>query len=240
MKLSIEKPCQENFEEFTPTQAGGFCQSCQKEVVDFTCMTDAQVLHYFSKNQHKSCGRFSQSQLKTYPEIPIPKRKWNAKWMGASLLSLSLFTILPYSKSQAQLEKVQTRFYLSQGESQQDEGKDIDKKEGIVVEGIVKSEENFPVEGVAVLVKNTERGVFTNEEGKFRFDNLIPGDELIFSYVGYKIENYLVPEKTPQNLTINLDFKLELDICIVTGEVAVDKAYSSKRSFWQRVKGVFR
>ena len=42
--ISIKSPCQENFESFEPTQKGGFCDSCQKEVIDFTKMSSQEIL----------------------------------------------------------------------------------------------------------------------------------------------------------------------------------------------------
>ena len=50
-KLSIQNPCAEKFEDFRPTPAGGFCQSCQKEVIDFTKMTDQELIDYYNQNK---------------------------------------------------------------------------------------------------------------------------------------------------------------------------------------------
>ena len=67
LHLSIKKPCSENFGAFRPTDTGGFCSSCQKDVIDFTKMSEAEVLAYFENRQEKTCGRFHPSQLKSYP-----------------------------------------------------------------------------------------------------------------------------------------------------------------------------
>ena len=49
LKLSVKNPCSKKFEHFRPTQHGGFCSSCAKEVIDFTAMTDQEIVHYTTK-----------------------------------------------------------------------------------------------------------------------------------------------------------------------------------------------
>ena len=70
--IAIHKPCSEKFDNFETTQLGGFCGSCQKEVIDFTQMTDKEIIAYFKNNQQKTCGKFNKSQLKTYKHLPAP------------------------------------------------------------------------------------------------------------------------------------------------------------------------
>ena len=45
--LHIPEPCHENWDAMTPQDKGRHCQSCNKIVVDFSVMTDRQVLDYF-------------------------------------------------------------------------------------------------------------------------------------------------------------------------------------------------
>jgi len=49
IQLSVENPCHENWENMSPSEKGRFCGSCQKQVVDFTNMTDGQVAAFFKK-----------------------------------------------------------------------------------------------------------------------------------------------------------------------------------------------
>ncbi|WP_338813413.1 hypothetical protein V9L05_18730 [Bernardetia sp. Wsw4-3y2] len=100
--LGINKPCSKKFENFKATKAGGFCGSCQKEVIDFTQMTDKEIIAYFQNNQKKSCGRFNESQLKTYSTVTPSKRMYSLKKIGIGLMSFSLLSLLTISKSQAQ------------------------------------------------------------------------------------------------------------------------------------------
>jgi hypothetical protein len=64
MRISIENPCHEDWQTMTPETQGRFCGACEKTVVDFTTMSDAEILHYFSKpSVEETCGRFRVEQL---------------------------------------------------------------------------------------------------------------------------------------------------------------------------------
>ncbi len=80
IQLSIPEPCHENWQHMTPKDQGRFCDSCAKIVIDFSKMTDAEVLNYFSnlKNE-KVCGRVLPIQLEepiTMPNGPKKKIFW--------------------------------------------------------------------------------------------------------------------------------------------------------------------
>ena len=73
-KLEISSPCSENFNDFKPTKKGGFCDSCQKEVIDFTRMNSEEIATYFkTRTIDNTCGRFTPAQL----EAPMNLTKKN-------------------------------------------------------------------------------------------------------------------------------------------------------------------
>lgn len=53
------------------------------------------------------------------------------------------------------------------------------------VDGVVVDEAGLPVIGAAVMVKSTDKGTVTDENGNFSFDNLSPQAELQASALGY-------------------------------------------------------
>jgi hypothetical protein len=64
MKITINKPCHENWEAMTPNAQGAFCKSCAKDVVDFSKMGLQQIKNFFAEKQSgKICGRFEEKQL---------------------------------------------------------------------------------------------------------------------------------------------------------------------------------
>lgn len=98
LSIHIPKPCHESWDAMTPAQQGRFCQSCAKTVVDFSMMTDSEVLNYFTKNTGNTCGRFSDDQLQR-PLQPIKQEKRKAWWIAA-LMPL----LMVYKKGYAQGE----------------------------------------------------------------------------------------------------------------------------------------
>ncbi len=73
-------------------ERGRVCQECQKTVVDFTEMTDAEVLGYFTARGGEGgvCGRFLPGQLgRDLAPRPIQRNGWAGwRWVLASMLML--------------------------------------------------------------------------------------------------------------------------------------------------------
>jgi TonB-dependent SusC/RagA subfamily outer membrane receptor len=63
MKITIPKPCHENWEMMTPKEKGRFCSVCSKTVMDFTVASDAEIVEVFSTSKENICGNFYESQL---------------------------------------------------------------------------------------------------------------------------------------------------------------------------------
>ena len=80
LQLSIPEPCHENWHMMTPTQQGRFCNACSKEVVDFSMMTDTEVLNYFTSiTYEKVCGRALTSKIDRtiyWPKDPKKRLFW--------------------------------------------------------------------------------------------------------------------------------------------------------------------
>ena len=75
MKIKIEKPCHEDWSKMTSEAQGKFCNACEKSVVDFSMMSDAQILNYFSQpKSQKVCGRFNADQVDRALVNMIPER----------------------------------------------------------------------------------------------------------------------------------------------------------------------
>jgi hypothetical protein len=108
INISIDNPCGENFAAMDKTSHGNYCSACKTEVVDFTKMTDAQVLNYLQrKNFNVPCGRFRGNQLdrKILNPNPEPFINWS-KLRGAFyalfLMPLSFFKVSGQSKTNVQ------------------------------------------------------------------------------------------------------------------------------------------
>lgn len=75
--IQIPNPCQEDWNQMLPAEQGRFCQACEKTVVDFSQMSDEQVLNYFKIKQQAAervCGRFRAEQVSK--PVPFHWQKW--------------------------------------------------------------------------------------------------------------------------------------------------------------------
>ncbi len=102
LQLHIPKPCHEDWNKMTPVDKGKFCRSCNKQVVDFSLMSDQQVLNYFSTATAKTCGRFAEDQLRR--ELIPTKIERKKTWWFAAIMPL----LLLFEKTNAQKKSVTT------------------------------------------------------------------------------------------------------------------------------------
>jgi hypothetical protein len=88
-KITIPKPCHEDWNKMTPNDNGRFCGSCSKKVVDFTNMLPDEIQVYFQQYTNV-CGRFKNSQLDSLT-IQIPNRILYSQTNYRKMFLLALF-----------------------------------------------------------------------------------------------------------------------------------------------------
>ncbi len=77
LQLTVPTPCHEDWDSMTPVDKGKFCGSCQKQVIDFSDMSDRQIAEFFKKPSTGSvCGRFMTDQLDRSIDIPKKRIPW--------------------------------------------------------------------------------------------------------------------------------------------------------------------
>ncbi|MFO7719112.1 MAG: TonB-dependent receptor [Gillisia sp.] len=88
--------------------------------------------------------------------------------------------------------------------------------QSISVQGNVTDENNIPLLGVNVLVKNESRGTTTDFDGNFTLENVAPGDVLQFSYVGFFQQELPVRDGSFLRVMLQTDSE-SLDEVVVIG-----------------------
>ncbi|WP_299188444.1 carboxypeptidase-like regulatory domain-containing protein [uncultured Aquimarina sp.] len=219
--LNIKTPCTENFNDFSSTKRGGFCNSCTREVIDFSKMTSKEIINYFKNNATKNtCGRFNSSQLKTY--------NYNTKRKSISYISgiaFAFLTLFSFTKTQGQDLKNETRI----SDNNPSELQAPSTQNNITVKGIV-SENGVPLPGANIVLQGTNIGTSTDFDGNFEFPiALKKGDVLVFSYIGFTSKKVMIRDQKSAN-DVALKVNLKMDGCVLMGKVAVKKVYSSKRN----------
>lgn len=99
MRLGINNPCTENWDQMIPANQGRFCASCQKTVVDFTSMDDLQLLEWFAQHQGSACGLLRPDQLDR-PLLSLPEKGKNTNRLWRYLIAALLFS----SEASAQMK----------------------------------------------------------------------------------------------------------------------------------------
>ncbi|MCA8832875.1 carboxypeptidase-like regulatory domain-containing protein [Hymenobacter pini] len=74
----------------TPAAQGRYCAACQETVIDFTSMSDPEILAFLKLRPDVSCGRFQRTQL-ARPLVPLPpaSARWRT-WVAATASLLAL------------------------------------------------------------------------------------------------------------------------------------------------------
>ena len=192
--LNIPEPCQENWQNMTPQEQGRFCGSCQKIVVDFSVMTDKEVLAYFSKASQHVCGRFSNDQLNK-ELIPTPAKKritWAYVW---NVLLASVLVTKTYAQGKPQLKTLHRT--ITNEERMLSGFVRVDPVEAVIpvkLKGVVlDAQTNQPVIGASIKIKGTQNGTSADASGNFQ----LPFEKknalkLEFSAIGYEPQTMLL------------------------------------------------
>jgi hypothetical protein len=89
LALRIPEPCHQDWNDMQPNEKGRHCNACQKTVVDFTSMSDQEILQYMNRAKRDGanvCGRARNSQLSrrlVVPNAPLI-RNGLPGWAGKS------------------------------------------------------------------------------------------------------------------------------------------------------------
>lgn len=234
LHLTVPNPCQEKWDSFQSTQKGGFCSSCQKEVIDFSKLDDEQVKAFFKTRPAHVCGRFKKVQLKSYVYAePSPKPFSKITFM---LMGIVLFF---YSRPVVAQKSVQP---MEQREPDASEKfSQVDTLTRIRVAGVVRDDAGLGMPGVRIRREGTEEEMITDVDGKFVFEikDSKPTERLTFGFVGYLSEERLISRGTT---TESLDISLKPDIQVL-GEVmmigAIGYRKISPRKWWWKFRSLF-
>ena len=234
IQISIPTPCHQKWSDLTPVSGGGFCTSCQKEVIDFTGLSENEIGRYLSTSGGV-CGRFRKEQLKT----PYLLKESTRIRPGISLIKagvIGAFLMLMIKPTLAQ-EKTQKQKTEVVQEKQNDLTKSASaENDEYWIEGSIQDKyDHSAIPGANLSLRGTAHGTTSDADGYFRFPvPLKKGDVLVVSFIGYMTEEYKVPATAEKTIVLKLNMDFE-----VMGEVAVDGLYNPRTTLWSRIKNWF-
>lgn len=205
LQLSIPEPCHQNWHDMNPTQQGRFCNACAKEVIDFSTMSDSEVLNYFSSlKSEKVCGRAYPDQLDR--AITMPKEIKKAKfwyWNYAAMFFLFFSKTSMKAQAQGLVIIAQAKKDVISTQLQEKRGRLMISKSKVVAGKITDKEDN-PVSFASIKIKGANTGVSANDEGDFSITGVTENAILEISATGFK-----TVELTPVAITAAHNIILE-------------------------------
>ncbi|OAB78556.1 carboxypeptidase-like regulatory domain-containing protein [Cochleicola gelatinilyticus] len=177
--ISIQEPCHEDWQEMTPTQKGKFCDSCAKEVFDFTDKSDEQIVAFVAKNSNV-CGRFKKNQ--TERELKMERKSGFHLAPYAASLLLPI-TLLGNSNSTPTSSNSSKSKFVSLGIGRYSDAGLEQKK--IQYSGVVRDENGHGVSNVKISVKETGASVVSGLRGHYKI-SLLNHQTLIFQKKGFE------------------------------------------------------
>ncbi len=239
IQLSIAEPCHENWEGMTPVEKGKFCGSCQKQVVDFSNMSDRQVAEFFKKPSTGSvCGRFMTDQLERDIETPRKRIPWVKYFFQIALPAIFISKAsaqnikmgkpavkdtvkrIPVTTELRTLGMVAPR-NIEPVVCNVDTNKVLIKGEiKFVDKGILKgkiiNENGEPVLFATIQIKGLSKGLMADENGFFEIKKevLLENKTIVVSSVGYETKEVNVDANSNGDLLIQLSTKIMTPVVI--------------------------
>ncbi|MDI3322505.1 carboxypeptidase-like regulatory domain-containing protein [Pinibacter soli] len=229
--LQIADPCHEDWNKMDPAEKGRFCQSCAKHVVDFSLLSDKQLLEYFSKHKGNTCGRFRGDQL----DRPLDSQEARIKvslWKWFMTAGLGIWFS---NKAVSQTGKVQTK---CESKTQPQDMQEVvtvgmvlpaeDEEpahhathKNLHITGTVVNKANEPLGGASISLNGKAYKVSAND-GTFSINAKVPiskdSVELSFSSIGYETKNVKVLSANKKDMVVEMTPKaVELKEVVVTG-----------------------
>lgn len=192
--VRIDNPCAENWDQMRPEEQGRFCSSCRKTVVDFSVMSDQEVLSWLTRSSASVCGHFYNDQLNRNL-VPPPAKK--GRWVTFWQLLLAGLLVSSEASAQSPAARVEVIDPHSgnnvQGDPQPFYGSlgaiSISRVEMGPLRGqVVDSLTDQPLSGTSIQLGNSGKSFSTDKEGRFRIDRKLAAKyhTLNITRVGYK------------------------------------------------------
>lgn len=231
-KVTIPKPCAENWDTMSSAERGRHCAVCDKVVHDLTDFTKPDLYKFLEENKGV-CGRVPVKLL----DIPTVKER------SSYAATIALATVLSVSAVTAQNNEREVGIRVSterirMGEVAVNPSFDefLQERQVIIKGKVVDANDELGLPGAKIfLLSHPERDLTVhadfNGEFEFRVPSDIPLEEVVlqFSFLGYGEQSIQLREEE-----LYIELKLEEDLIgeveyFTTGKTKVKKEKKNKR-----------
>lgn len=236
--IKIGYSCDANWQKMSPTEQGKYCQTCNKEVVDFTHFSDKRLIDYLENSKTSICGKVNNHQLNRTLISPATYRLSKFSRVYKFLASILFATII--SKVEGQ-EPIQSEA-IEQHQPSTDATTSNRRTENIIIKGQIFDEStNEPVSFIKVFLTEDplRYGCMSDLDGTFE---LKIGKKVLTDTSSITLRSVEYMEKTIVLKNTNLDslniLRIENPIVIIQndprmyqtiGIVIMEKPIKSKR-----------
>ncbi len=219
----------------TTNEFGKFCSHCSKNVIDFTKLSDNEVLKIIENTEGKLCGRLNKSQLNKFlvkTEVNNPIRFIYSKILAGFLLftaaNKSEAKGAPIVENVAQINNLTTA-HSNLLEQHTALAGSTNLIKGRVIDPAYKGEAD-ELPNVTVRMKGTKFDVITDSHGKFQFivpDSLLTEKlEFVVFSIGYTTTSFTVYQK---DLPLTQDIAIKQEQGLV-GAISSDVKIQVKKN----------
>ncbi|WP_337085167.1 hypothetical protein [Elizabethkingia anophelis] len=169
--LTIENPCQKaNWATMNSTETGKFCSLCEKNVVDFSVLTDAEIIITIQNPQRDICAKLSLSQSNRVLG-EVPKNNFRiSKTLSALLIIGTTETAFSQSTeiNQPPTVVVSNNHKTNEIPKLSDKSQPSDSLKNVISGKIIEEYTNELVTETPVYIKNTQIVAMTDSLGNFK------------------------------------------------------------------------
>lgn len=166
--ITVAQPCHENWAAMAPAAQGRHCAACNKVVVDFTCLTDAEMVAFLSRPTGAGCGRFRAEQLNRPLGSATPVSGWRR--VAAAVLALAGLGAATPATAQQRLSApvaLQPARLSTAPVAATAVPERLTLPSRTIKGRVIDPTTDTGLPGVTVLLRGTSRGVATDRDGYF-------------------------------------------------------------------------
>ncbi|MBK7817612.1 MAG: carboxypeptidase regulatory-like domain-containing protein [Sphingobacteriaceae bacterium] len=228
IKINIAEPCHENWEKMLDEERGKFCLSCQKQVVDFSRMSNEEIINYFNVNEGKKiCGRIAKHQHNTpisnYQKVVTP---WFNRYVAGFFMALGF-----YNPSSAQTKDVPVEQHMKGEIAVKQPHIRSDKK--LVINGrVLNSATNKGMKGVSITVVGSDITVTTDKNGNYTISipARLQNENLVLSVYHSGYNSQEITGIDYNKTTVSVITKLYIEEKHIMGDMIMGKVMPSKEN----------
>ncbi len=231
--LKIDNPCGQDWTEMIQNDIGKFCSHCSKTVVDFTNLTDIEVIKLIEQTNGKLCGRLTHQQINRILDTNQPSSSSRLYRILAGLILVGVTENSPANKLTlpTEISSIHETEILSEQPIKIKEESITDSMKNVVQGIVIDSVSKEPLIDANIIIEDTKTVVVTDVNGEFIFaipDSLMSDNiTLVVTYIGYEKKKIIVKRT---NLPMTKELLLIHSKQAYLGDVTIIK----KKKWWQR------